>query len=461
MQFVKQLPLKRGRLVIALCCLQLSLTQVARSEESKSSASVVSIQQLLATDQQLQWTAGQAKSNDQKKQLNAQLSTFKSELPGKLIQLAEKYPNTTGGLAALYWAAFLQATPASQSAVGIFQKWVVSADLDQLAAATTLGRQGSQEFGGNLEIARALLNRVKQEPSHQKAAELVTCVCRIAEPKSGHRQATEVFTEAAELIASQYASSPEITNFCELLGRGLGSPPWASPFEEHLRKILQANEHRHIRCAAAYALASVVQDSPTDRQVEAVELYQQFLKDFDGKHQYHFQSIEQGYRRCAAQELDELAFRAIGKPAIETSGVNLDGTPMKLSDYRGKVVLLSFWATWCAPCIKLIPHEKALSERYAGMPFAIVGVNGDPNEKAAMNAVAAHGITWRSFRDDRTGEPSISKAWKVRGWPTIYLIDGDGIIRKRWRNDPSPKEMDDAIANLLKAAGPSSDRQQK
>src|SRR6266567_2685377 len=102
---------------------------------------------------------------------------------------------------------------------------------------------------------------------------------------------------------------------------------------------------------------------------------------------------------------------------------------MKLSEYRGKVVLLSFWAMWCVPCMKFIPHEQALAARFEGEPFAIVGVHGDNDDEVSRNAVASHKISWRSFHDQPADKPAISDEWHVIGWPTVYLIDRAGVIR--------------------------------
>ena len=72
-----------------------------------------------------------------------------------------------------------------------------------------------------------------------------------------------------------------------------------------------------------------------------------------------------------------------GKPAPEIDGVGFDGKPLKLSDYRGKVVVLVFWGTWCGPCMREVPHERELAERLKDKPFAVLGVNCDDDEQAA------------------------------------------------------------------------------
>ena len=63
--------------------------------------------------------------------------------------------------------------------------------------------------------------------------------------------------------------------------------------------------------------------------------------------------------------------------APDIEGDDFDGTRFKLSDYRGKVVAVSFWASWCKPCRELIPHERAIVERFQGRNFVLLGVNID------------------------------------------------------------------------------------
>lgn len=72
----------------------------------------------------------------------------------------------------------------------------------------------------------------------------------------------------------------------------------------------------------------------------------------------------------ARLRLDALRSIAVGKVAPDIQGEDTNGKPMSLSDYRGKVVVLVFWGTWCSPCMGLVPHEKALVERFRDRPFA-------------------------------------------------------------------------------------------
>src|SRR5262249_4600174 len=166
--------------------------------------------------------------------------------------------------------------------------------------------------------------------------------------------------------------------------------------EPHLRRILSVNQDRFVRCSAKIALAALVQASDESRQPEAETLFEEFLAEFDGKQRYHAQGIETMYRETAVRQLATIRSHGLGKPAPETVGIDLEGRSMTLSEYRGKVVLVSFWTTWCFPCMKMIPHEKQVVERFAREKFAIVGVNSDTDLRAAREAVDRHEITWRS-----------------------------------------------------------------
>jgi hypothetical protein len=103
-----------------------------------------------------------------------------------------------------------------------------------------------------------------------------------------------------------------------------------------------------------------------EREVEA--LFERAAKEYGD---IVYDPSKAGTRRrtiadVAGAELNELRLLSIGKVAPEIEGESVDGTPLKLSDYRGKVVVINFWATWCGPCMDLVPHERSLVKRLEG-----------------------------------------------------------------------------------------------
>jgi hypothetical protein len=101
----------------------------------------------------------------------------------------------------------------------------------------------------------------------------------------------------------------------------------------------------------------------------------------------------------------------------------------------------------------MYPHERSLVKTLADKPFALLGVNSDTDKVALKKTLKEENISWRSFWNgpDGTGGP-ISKAWNVRGWPTMYLIDHKGVIRYKYLGSPGEKVLDKAIEKLVEEA---------
>jgi thiol-disulfide isomerase/thioredoxin len=181
--------------------------------------------------------------------------------------------------------------------------------------------------------------------------------------------------------------------------------------------------------------------------LDAVALTNRAIKLFD-RVMTEFVDVEIDGSRLAdsaRRNLNELTRLSIGKPAPDIEGDDLDGQTLRLSAHRGKVVVLSFWASWCGPCMAMVPHEQELVKRMKDKPFALLGINGDEDLEAARRAVGKAGITWRSWK---SGD-GIAARWNVRNWPTIYVLDRNGIIRHK---DLSGQELEHAVEALVQEA---------
>lgn len=139
----------------------------------------------------------------------------------------------------------------------------------------------------------------------------------------------------------------------------------------------------------------------------------------------------------------------VGKrpPAIEGEDV-VTGKPLKLDDLKGRVVVLCFWGNWCPPCRDLFPHQRTLAKRLEGKPFTFVGVNSDKDRDKARAAIAKEQLDWPHFWNGGSQAGPISQLYRVRNWPTIYVLDGQGVIR--FRNVTGPA-LDAAVDRLLTA----------
>ena len=157
----------------------------------------------------------------------------------------------------------------------------------------------------------------------------------------------------------------------------------------------------------------------------------------------------------AQAELDEIRNLCPGKPAPEIAGTDVDGQTFKLSDYRGKVVLISFWADWCGSCRDMYALERSLLERMRGRPFVLLGVNGDGDRIKLQERMKVEHITARSWWDGggsaNTPGP-IARRFNIHGWPTLYLLDHRGVIRHKFPGTPSTPRLIAVIDALVRAA---------
>ena len=129
----------------------------------------------------------------------------------------------------------------------------------------------------------------------------------------------------------------------------------------------------------------------------------------------------------ARGEIFELRNLAVGKVAPEIEGQDLDGRTLRLSDFRGKVVALAFWATWCGPCMYDVAKERELVLRLEAKPFVLLGINADADRETARSRAAKEHVSWQSWWDGKSGP--IAVRWGVSSWPTHYVLDPQGIIR--------------------------------
>jgi thiol-disulfide isomerase/thioredoxin len=151
--------------------------------------------------------------------------------------------------------------------------------------------------------------------------------------------------------------------------------------------------------------------------------------------------------QVAKFRLSELEGLIIGQLAPPIEGTGLDGQKDSLKTHRGKVVIVSFWATWCPPCVAKIPSQKHLVERFADKPFVLLGVNCDDDVAVAQKFSKANDMTWYSWSDPISGNRSILTAWHVVQLPSVVVIDHEGSIRFK---DIHGKELEQAIESLLK-----------
>ncbi|RBP87036.1 DsbE subfamily thiol:disulfide oxidoreductase [Cytobacillus firmus] len=137
-----------------------------------------------------------------------------------------------------------------------------------------------------------------------------------------------------------------------------------------------------------------------------------------------------------------------GNLAPDFELTDMEGNPVKLSDFRGKAVLLNFWASWCPPCRAEMPHMEKLYNKYKDKNFDILAVNLTNTEKNSGDAekfVKELGLTF-TIPMDVKGEAGSD--YNIMAYPTSYFIDSDGVIREKVLGALNEEYMEQEIKKL-------------
>jgi thiol-disulfide isomerase/thioredoxin len=137
------------------------------------------------------------------------------------------------------------------------------------------------------------------------------------------------------------------------------------------------------------------------------------------------------------------ALRYIARPELARARMappfsitTVDGHQVSMDDLQGKVVLLDFWATWCAPCREALPHIQKVAKKFQGEPLVILSVSLDSDEQKWKEFIVKNEMTWPQYRDGSfTGQ--ISRMFGVNAIPHTFTIDADGVLQDEHIGDAS------------------------
>ncbi len=146
----------------------------------------------------------------------------------------------------------------------------------------------------------------------------------------------------------------------------------------------------------------------------------------------------------AEKDLFDLSKFSIGKQLPTATVPDLEGKPQNLAQYRGRVLLVDFWATWCGPCIAKFPHLRKLKKQYAGRPFEIVGISSDKTLEEVTEFMQDTEMPWDQLY---TGaEDGLIQEWRIPSIPRVYLLDHTGLIII---DNPTEEQLDTLLEPLV------------
>lgn len=116
---------------------------------------------------------------------------------------------------------------------------------------------------------------------------------------------------------------------------------------------------------------------------------------------------------------------------LDLKFISLDGTPVDLANMRGKVVLVHFWASWCAPCMVGVPEVVAAYNKFHDQGFEVIGISLDKSRDDMLKTMAAKGMPWPECFDGKVWKNEIALACDIHTLPVLWLVNKQGIIVSR------------------------------
>ncbi|MDF9826697.1 thiol-disulfide isomerase/thioredoxin [Ereboglobus sp. PH5-10] len=205
--------------------------------------------------------------------------------------------------------------------------------------------------------------------------------------------------------------------------------------------------------------------APADELAEVLVMksgfYAEVLTDFD-KAEALVKRIKTDYPTSqAAAHVDDMlkqlkqlreiqATRAAlqpGKVFPDFSVTDIAGKPLTVSQFKGKVVLIDFWATWCPPCVAEIPNVLAAYQKYHDKGFEIIGISLDRDKAALLKYIEQQKMPWPQYFEGDNPQNTLSEKYGVETIPTTYLLDAEGkIVATDLRGNDLEQQLEKLLA---------------
>jgi thiol-disulfide isomerase/thioredoxin len=290
--------------------------------------------------------------------------------------------------------------------------------------------------------AQKALALAKAHPKDPVAEDALVFVCSLPGE-------SPLAPQALDLFLRNHAGSDKLLPVLQrLAGRNDG--------EAILRRVhTDKSAGKAAQLQAGFFLADILRekDEPTAEQTQEAEALLAAVID----QAKHVKGVPDRLVKQAEANLTAIRKFSIGKTAPDAQSTDLDGKAVKLSDYKGKVVVLDFWATWCGPCRGMIPHEREMVKKNAGKPFVFVSVSADDKKETLKEFIEKEPMPWVHWWSGAEG--GVVREWNIQAYPTIFVIDAKGVIRGKivGGGDDNEKRLDALVEKLVREASPASE----
>lgn len=321
----------------------------------------------------------------------------------------------------------------------IFMALVCCLLLTAALSACTNEESNAGDNGEATETAAAVADTASAEAYAQLQTELLE-IQKTATSQPKMMEAVALAASKLEGFIAAYPGTEEAKDAKLQLGMMFASVGQFDKAVPYLNDYIKIGEKESERVGYAHFYLAESYKS-LDKFDNAKSEYKIFVDEYAHVNP-QFLAAAQG----SLEDLDVLKTLAVGNEPLPFSVEGLDGKKLSLADFKGKVVLLDFWATWCMPCKAEMPNVIRIHKKYNEKGFEIIGISLDNNRSAVESYIKDNQMVWPQFFDGKGWQNTVAQKYRVRSIPATYLIDKNGKIRYRSLRG---KELEAAVEKLV------------